>query len=104
MDEGKSSISKAGSYEEMGAFWDTHDTADYWDQMETVEFDVDIQTDRFYFALEKALATKLGEAAHRHGVGTETLLNLWIQEKLSQENTNSPSSAMVATQMMPVAI
>lgn len=50
MNAGKSSISQATSYEEMGAFWDTHDTADYWDQMETVEFDIDIQTDGVYFA------------------------------------------------------
>lgn len=103
MDEGKSSISKAESYEEMGAFWDTHDTADHWDQMETVEFDIDIQTDRFYFALEKALAVKLNEAAHRHGVGTETLLNLWVQEKLFQENLTSPSPTEAITQMAAVA-
>lgn len=103
MEESKSSISQAESYEEMAAFWDTHDTADYWDRIETVEFEVDIQTDRFYFALEKALAVKLNEAAHRHGVGTETLLNLWVQEKLFQENITSSSPTEAATQMAPVA-
>jgi hypothetical protein len=103
MEDSKSSISKASSYEEMGEFWDNHDTAEYWDQMETVEFDIDIQTDRFYFALEKALAAKLNEAAHRHGVGTETLLNLWVQEKLLQENINLLAPPTMATQMAPVA-
>ena len=29
---GKSSISKAQSYTDIGEFWDTHDLADYWDQ------------------------------------------------------------------------
>ena len=103
MEENKSSISKASSYEEIGSFWDSHDTADYWDQMETVEFDIDIQTDRFYFALEKALAAKLNEAAHKHGIGTETLLNLWVQEKLLQENINLPVPTTMATQMTPAA-
>lgn len=103
MEESKSSISQASSYEEIGAFWDSHDTADYWDQMETVEFEIDTQTDRFYFALEKALAAKLSEAANRHGVGTETLLNLWVQEKLLQEDVNLPVPTTMATQMAPVA-
>ena len=31
MTEGKTSISKASSYEEMGEFWDTHDLTDYLD-------------------------------------------------------------------------
>jgi len=34
------SISKAGSLEEIGEFWDTHSLDDYWDQTHEVEFEV----------------------------------------------------------------
>ena len=44
MSRRKSSISKASSYEEIAEFWDTHNLADYWDQAEPVEFEVDIQS------------------------------------------------------------
>ncbi|MFO7631153.1 MAG: hypothetical protein R6W76_01370 [Caldilinea sp.] len=37
-----SSISKADSYEAIGEFWDTHSSADYWDQGHDVEFEVRI--------------------------------------------------------------
>jgi hypothetical protein len=43
MRRSRSSISKAQTYEAIGAFWDTHDLADYWDQTEEVEFTVNIR-------------------------------------------------------------
>ena len=52
MDENKSSISQARSYREIGEFWDTHDLTDYWEQTEPVEFEVDIQSEVRYYALE----------------------------------------------------
>ena len=35
------------SLEEAGEFWDTHSAADYWDQMEDVDMEVDLQERRF---------------------------------------------------------
>ena len=32
MSEGKSSISKATSYEEAGEYWDEHDLGEIWEQ------------------------------------------------------------------------
>jgi tRNA (cmo5U34)-methyltransferase len=43
MDDNKSSISDAQSYEEIGEFWDTHDVSDYWEQTRPVEFEVDLE-------------------------------------------------------------
>ncbi len=82
--EGKSSISNATSYEEMGEFWDTHDLSDYWDQTEPADFVVDIKSDAVYYRLDRALAHDIRELARQHGVSSETLLNLWVQEKLLQ--------------------
>ena len=36
----KTSISKAGSLEEIAEFWDTHSLDNYWDQTHEVEFEV----------------------------------------------------------------
>ena len=44
MSKGKTSISKASSYEEIGDYWDEHDVGEIWEQTEEVEFEVDIQS------------------------------------------------------------
>ena len=90
MSEGRSSISNATTYKEMGEFWDTHDAAEYWDQSEPVHFDFDGATSTFYFRIEATLAEKLRAAAKQRGVSSETLLNLWVQEKLGQEPPPKP--------------
>lgn len=87
MAENKSSISKAGSYSEIGEYWDTHDLGELADQTEEVEFDVDLKADVFYFAVESSLTLKLNSIAERRGVSSETLVNLWLQEKASEEIT-----------------
>jgi metal-dependent HD superfamily phosphatase/phosphodiesterase len=84
MSEGRSSISQAKSYREIAEFWDTHDLADYWDQTEPVEFEVEIQSEATYYALERQLSHKLTRAADERGVSAGTLLNIWIQEKLAE--------------------
>lgn len=82
MNESRSSVSKATSYQEIGEFWDTHDAADFWEQTEPVEFDVDIESEVRYYALESSLATQIDQFARHKGVTAETLLNLWVQEKI----------------------
>lgn len=84
MKRSKSSISKASSYEEMGEFWDTHDLTDYWDQTEPVEFTVNIQSEITYYPLESSLSERIQAIAKQRGVSAETLLNLWVQEKLQE--------------------
>lgn len=87
MEENKSSISQAQSYKEIGEFWDTHDLGEHWEQTQAVEFDVDIQSETTYFPVEHALSTKLRSIAQTRGVSPETLLNLWLQEKVREEIT-----------------
>lgn len=85
MNKNRSSISKARSYKEIGEFWDTHDLADYWDQTKPVEFEVDIQSEVTYYALDNALSRRVRAIARQRGVSSETLLNLWVQEKLEEQ-------------------
>ena len=81
----RSSISKARSYKEIGEFWDTHDLSEYWDQTAPVEFEVDIQSEATYYPVETKLSEKISRIAKRRGVSAETLLNLWLQEKVREE-------------------
>jgi hypothetical protein len=71
--------------EEAAEFWDSHDLADYWDLTKEVEFEVDLQRRLYLTALEPELAKKLTECARKLGVSTETLINVWLSERLANE-------------------
>ncbi len=74
------SISQAKTPEKIGEFWDTHDFTDYDDPSRPdVEFKV-----RSAVPLDEELLASLEELAHRRGVKVETLVNLWLQQKLSE--------------------
>ena len=92
MSENKSSISQAKSYHEIGEFWDTHDVTDYWEETEPVEFEVDIRSEVRYCALEKSLANKVSEIAWQKGISVETLVNLWVREKIEEETEEASAS------------
>ena len=78
----RSSISEAQSYRDIGEFWDTHDLADHWDQTEPAEFEVDILSEITYYALDRKLSEAVRPLARKRGVSADTLLNIWVQEKL----------------------
>ena len=85
-EEGKTSISKASSYEEIGEFWDTHDFTDYLDDSQIVDFNTsDIRSSKIYFHVETDMAKKIRDIAKRKGVSGTTLLNSWLREILDKE-------------------
>jgi hypothetical protein len=85
MSRTRSSISKARSYKQIGEFWDTHDLAEHWEQTQPAQFELDLQSEVTYCPLDITLVAKVRSIAKQRGVSTETLLNLWVQEKLRQE-------------------
>jgi len=72
------------SVEDAAEFWDKHDLGDYWDLTREAQFDVDIQRRTFLTALEPELAKKLAAVARKQGVSTETLINVWLTEKIQE--------------------
>jgi hypothetical protein len=68
--------------EEFSDFWDTHSTADYEEVMEPVEVEVDLASSKVYCPVAKDLLLQVRRQARAQGVSTETLINLWLQEKL----------------------
>jgi hypothetical protein len=86
MQKYKGSISKGKSYKEIGEFWDTHDLTEFWGQTKKASFEVGIESEVTYYSLDKRLAEKVQAIAHERGVSGDTLVNLWVQEKLLEQN------------------
>lgn len=80
------------SFEEAADFWDSHSTADYDDLMHDVHFDVDIQRRVFLVPIEGRLAREITVIAKREGLALETLVNLWLQEKLTEMASHQQTS------------
>ncbi len=87
MDKNKASLSKASSYREIGDYWDIHDVTEVWDKTRKVKFDVEIESEVIYYPLEKSLSEKVRSLAKKHGITSETLINLWVQQKLQEQTS-----------------
>jgi hypothetical protein len=68
---------------EASDFWDKHDISDYWDDTKEVKFRASIKKEPKYIALEESIAKKALAVAKEKRVSIETLVNLWLKEKLS---------------------
>jgi hypothetical protein len=88
MAKNKSSVSKAENYREMSAYWDSHDLSDHWEEGKDVNFIVDITSEVTYCALERDLSERVRKAARRHGVSSDTLVNMWLQNRLEKEKVS----------------
>jgi len=69
--------------DEIIEFWDTHSVADYDDVMEEVPFDIDIQEETLELAIVPELAEEINRAEKARYVTIETLVNLWLAEKVN---------------------
>ena len=93
MGEGKSSISGSKSYSQLGEFWDSHDSSEYWDEVPDVEFDVDVKSQAIYYPVEISLAMEMRAIAERMGLSPKMLLAKWVREKLSEVTCESSDEA-----------
>ncbi|MCL0069516.1 BrnA antitoxin family protein [Dehalococcoidia bacterium] len=71
--------------EEAAEFWDTHSLADYEDLQTDVEFEVELKSEKNYFAIEEELSDSIDKLAHLKGILPETLVNLWLKEKVLEK-------------------
>ncbi len=78
------SISKADTIEGIGEYWDTHSLADHWEETHEVEFEVRAQR-RHRVVIEPELYQRVETQARQRGVQPETLINLWISERLQDK-------------------
>ena len=85
MSRSKSSVSNVASYKELGEFWDTHDLSEFWGETKEASFEVAVSSEITYYALDKKLSERLRLEARRRGVAPDTLVNLWVSEKLKEQ-------------------
>ena len=76
------SVSKSRTLRELADFWDTHDAADY--PLNQVEFEVNVNARQHYIAVDPDLLAEVQRVAHARGLSSESLINLWLQERLRQ--------------------
>ncbi len=73
------------SLQEAAEFWDTHSSADYEDLMDEVEVEIDLSSrSRYSCSIAQNLVTPLQKQARQEGVSVQTLVNLWVQERLAK--------------------
>lgn len=78
------------TFEEMADFWDNHDVTDYEEYLTPVEATVSSQPKHHYvITLSDSLDTLLHRVQQKEGVPLNTLINLWVQEKLQQYQLSS---------------
>jgi len=75
-----SNVSKAGSDEKVGEFWDSHDFTDFDTDASDAEFEV-IST----VPVQLELLNEIEKQAAKRGLKVEALVNLWLQQKLDEE-------------------
>jgi len=70
--------------EEEAAWWDTHDPADYQDELKTVKvsFAKNLSAG-LNIRLDPDRMEQLRTVAHNKGIGPTTLARMWIKEHLS---------------------
>ena len=85
MKRNRSSLSRAISYKEIGEYWDVHDLSEFWEKTKKVKFEVQIESEITYYPIEKSLSEKLQSVAKKQGISSDTLINLWIQQKLQEK-------------------
>ena len=68
------------SISEAASFWESHDSADYEDMMEEVEFEVDIKRHTYLVPIAGFVLDRLRQKARSQGISTETYVNVLLQE------------------------
>jgi hypothetical protein len=76
----KKAIPDFASRAEMAAWFDTHDMADYWDQLKPVK--AGRLSSGINIRLDQETLEKLRSEAAEKGVGPTTLARMWIIERL----------------------
>ena len=78
-----------GSLEKAGEFWDTHSGADYEDYMKEVHFEVELKRSAHDVRVTDDVLREVRKIARQRGVATETLVNIWLQEKADDASRHS---------------
>jgi hypothetical protein len=75
------------SIEEASDFWDTHDAGDYEQYLRPLDEKIKLNDDLPHSVLlDNSIVQRLKKIVQQRGISLETLVNLWIEEKLLIES------------------
>lgn len=83
--------------EEVAEFWETHSSADFWDELEPVDVEI-VRPEREVVALrlDKPILEQVKAIAAAKSLGYSTLLRIWIKEKLMEATVMDRMRELVA--------
>ncbi len=85
MEDKASEIPEMSSYDQAAEFWDTHSIADYWDKTEPADLEIsNALGHRFLVPIDAEVMKRVRRTATRRGVSIESLVNLLIEQRLSE--------------------
>jgi predicted DNA binding CopG/RHH family protein len=85
-------IPSFNNIEEEAEFWDTHDFTDFWEESRPANVVIDPslrKQRRLTVRLDEADEQEIERRAKSLGVGSSTLVRMWIKERLNQERKAS---------------
>ena len=80
----KNKIPEFKSLEEFQGFWDKHDLTEFWDKLKEVPIKVDLKRSKNLVTIDPEILRKIRKTAAQKGLKTESLINIWLQEKILQ--------------------
>ena len=92
----RTSISKTRSYAKIGEYWDAHDLSDFWGKTKRVKFEVVAEPEATYYPIEKELSEKIQSVARKRGVSSDTLVNLWLEQKIKEQRSSTSGRKLTA--------
>lgn len=78
-------ISKGRTLDEIADFWDNHSLADHWDETREADFEVRARRRR-RVTIDPELYSEVEAQARIRGISTETLVNVWLAERIGKES------------------
>lgn len=85
-------IPKFKNEDQEREFWSTHDTTEYFDMSHEVEFDfseLKLTSRPITLRLPLSLISELKRLANKRDVPYQSLMKVWLAEKVKQENKAS---------------
>ncbi len=76
------------SDQEESDFWDTHSFVDYMDDVTEIDVtfvDARPRKAQISLRLDRETITRLKVVAQQRGIGYQTLIRMWVMERLNQE-------------------
>jgi hypothetical protein len=82
----KTTILNSTNIQEIGEYCDNYDVSEIIENNPPIEFEFNLKSQTTYYAVEPKISKKLHLFSKSQGLKPSTLLNKWLEEKLTSVN------------------